>query len=425
VHIAYQIIGDGPVDVLFVCGFLSPLVYLWDLAECAAFFDELASFSRLIILDRRGGGLSDRVGYPPTLEDTVGDTLAVMRAAGSKHPVLFGTTEGAANCVLFAATYPERVSGLILYGTCAKWVRSDDYPWAITREQHEVWMKRIMENWGGPINIEQFGPSRAHDAQFCEWWARALRIASSPGALKAVLEVLRDIDVRDILPAIRTPTLILHRRGDRGIRVGAARHLAGQIPGAKYVELEGQDHFWWIGDSHAILREMRSFVQHLSSPAAPERMLATILLVEVREKDAHGEGPPVPIHLEPTYAFLRQEVARFRGSEIGWRQGRYIATFDGPSRAINCARSVVESLSERDAHVRAGLHTGECEFVAGELAGAALRIAEGVLRIASSNEVLVSSTVRDLVAGAGFRFSDRGLCAIEGISGSWAVFSAQ
>jgi class 3 adenylate cyclase len=240
-----------------------------------------------------------------------------------------------------------------------------------------------------------------------------------------VLEVQQDIDVRDILPAIRTPTLVLHRKDDRAIRVGAARYMAGRIPGARYVELEGQDHFWWVGDRQAILREMKSFVQNLGSPEAPERMLATILLVEVLNQDAMAKGPPAPIHLEPTYAFLRQEVARFRGSEIGWKQGRYTATFDGPSRAIHCAKSIAESLGQRDARVRAGLHTGECEFAAGDLAGAAVQIAEAVLRMAPPNQVLVSSTVRDLVAGSGFQFAERGPCAIEGISGSWAVFSVQ
>jgi DNA-binding SARP family transcriptional activator/pimeloyl-ACP methyl ester carboxylesterase len=421
VHIAYSVLGEGPVDVLFICGYVSPLGFIWDLPDLAAFCEELASFSRLIVLDRRGTGLSDRT-YPPTLEDTVDDILAVMRAVGSKNPVLFGTTEGAANCVLFAATHPGRVSGLILYGTCAKWVRSEDYPWAITREQWEVWLKYLMENWGGPLNIEHYAPSRAHDPQFREWWAKALRTGSSPGATKAVLEVMRDIDVRDILPAIRTPTLILHRKDVRNIRVGAGRHLAGQIPGARYVELEGQDHFWWVGDSQAILREIRSFVQSLSSPVAPERMLATILLVEVMEGDAKGTGPPTLVHFDTIYAFLHQEIARFRGSEVRWSHGRYTATFDGPSRAINCAKSIVESLNRRDTRVRAGLHTGECEFATGELLGAAVQIAKGVLNTAELNEVLVSSTVRDLVAGSGFQYAEGRQCAIEGISRTWTIF---
>jgi DNA-binding SARP family transcriptional activator/pimeloyl-ACP methyl ester carboxylesterase len=335
VHIAYQVLGEGPVDILHICGYLSPLGHIWEHPDCAAFYEGLASFSRLIVLDKRGSGLSDR-GYPPTLEGTVDDILAVMRAVDSKHPVLFGTTEGGPNCALFAATHPGRVSGLILYGTQAKWVRSEDYPWALTREQWVVWLNKHMENWGRPLDIEYYSPSRAQDAQLREWWARALRTASSPAAIKAVLEVMQDIDVREVLPAIRIPTLILHRKGSRNIRVGGGRHLAGQIPGAKYVELEGQDYFWFVGDSQAILREIRRFVHNLSSPVAPERMLATILLVEVIDReDTTEKGLAAPIQLDAVYAFLRQEIARFRGSEFSWSQRRYTATFDGPSRAIN------------------------------------------------------------------------------------------
>jgi DNA-binding SARP family transcriptional activator/pimeloyl-ACP methyl ester carboxylesterase len=421
VHIAYQILGEGPIDILHICGYLSPLGHIWDLPDCAAFYDELASFSRLIVLDKRGSGLSDR-GYPPTMEDTLDDILAVMRAAGSKHPVLFGTTEGGPNCALFAATYPARVSGLILYGTQAKWVYSEDYPWALTREQWAVWLNRHLENWGEPLDIEYYAPSRAHDPQLREWWARALRMASSPGALRAVLEVMQDIDVRDVLPVIRTPSLILHRQDTRNIRVAGGRHVAGQIPGARYVELEGQDYFWFIGDSQAILREIRNFVRDLGSPVAPERMLATILLVEVMEGDAGGDGLLAPFHSDTLHAFLRQEIARFRGSELSWSQGRYTVTFDGPSRAINCAKSIVASLSQRGTHVRAGLHTGECEFAAGELVGAAVQIAGAVLRTAAWNDVLVSSTVRDLVAGSGFQYAEGRQCTAEGISRAWTVF---
>jgi pimeloyl-ACP methyl ester carboxylesterase len=410
------------VDILHICGYLSPLEHFWELPDSAAFIGKLASFSRLILLDRRGGGLSDRVGYPPTLEDTVDDILAVMRAVGSKHAVLFGTTDGGANCVLFAATHPGRVSGLILYGTCAKWSRSEDYPWALTREQWALWLKTHMENWGEPINIEHYAPSRAQDAQLREWWGKTLRSASSPGAIKAVLEVMQDIDVRDILPAVRTPALILHRKDDKAVRVGAGRHLAGQIPGARYVELGGQDHWWFVGDSQAILREIKGFVQNLGSPVASERMLATILLIELMEGGANGKGMPVPLHVDTLHAFLHQEIARFRGSELGWSQGRYTATFDGPSRAINCAQSIVESLSQRDTQVRAGLHTGECEFMVGELVGATVQIADCVLSTAASNQVLVSSTVWDLVAGSGFQYGEGRQCAIEGISRIWTVF---
>lgn len=419
VHIAYLVMGDGPVDILLVSGFVTHLEKIWRLPSLKTFFEELGSFSRVIIFDRRGVGLSERVGYPPTLDDTTDDMLAVMRAAGSKHAVLFGFLEGGPNSMLFTATYPERVSGLILYGTCAKWTWSEDYPWALTSEQYDLWLQRISENWGEALNIQEYAPSRAHDAQLQEWWADMMRSASSPGGIKAVVEVMREIDVRDILPAIRTPTLVLHRKGDRAVRIQAGRYLAGQIPGVKYVELEGQDHWFFIGDSQSILNEMRTFIQNLGSPVVPERMLATILLVELLD-GAVRDG--ISTHLEPAFLFLRQEVARFRGSEVSWSQKRYTATFDGPSRAIQCAKAILGTANQRGIDLRAGLHTGECEFGAGELVGMAVQIAEGVLKTGAPGEILASSTVKDLVVGSGLQFAQREQRVIKGVSGQWGIF---
>ena len=423
VHIAYVVMGDGPVDIIFVIGYISHMEQVWELPEVQSFFEELATFSRVILFDRRGVGLSERVGYPPTLEDTLDDILAVMSATGSKHPVLFGYLEGGPNCMLFTATYPERVSGLILYGTRAKWTRSEDYPWTITREQYDRWLNYISENWGEPLNLNNYAPNRFHEPALQEWWAKLMRLASSPGGIKVVLQVMRDIDVRDILPAIRTPTLILQRRDDKIIRVGAARHLAGQIPGAKYVELEGQDPWFFFGDSQSVLREMEIFVQNLGGPAVPDFMLATILLIELLN-DRNGGGKDYsPMHLDTTYAFLRQEVARYRGSEVSWREGCYLATFDGPTRAIHCAKAIIETANQQDLKLRAALHTGECEFIAGDLVGSAVQIVAGVLQSAAPNEVLVSNTVKDLVVGSGFQFTEREQRVIEGVSGRWGIYS--
>ncbi|MGD2155373.1 MAG: alpha/beta fold hydrolase [Anaerolineales bacterium] len=424
VHIAYQVFGEGAVDIVWVGGFIYNQEQMWEQPSLAAFFEELSSFSRTIIFDRRGTGLSDRVGYSPTLDDTMDDVQAVMRAAGSKHPVLFGYLEGGPTNLLFTATYPERVSGLILYGTCAKWTYSEDYPWALTRQQYDRWLTMISENWGAALNLETYAPSRALDPELQSWWARFMRMSSSPGGIKAVLEVMRDIDVRNILPAIRTPTLVLHRKGDRAIRIGAARYLAGQIPGAKYVELEGQDHWFFIGDRQAILREIEDFIHNLASPAVPERMLATILIIELLD-DATAEGRETPtrLQIEPTYAYFKQEVARFHGSEVTRSQGRYTATFGSPSRAIHCAKTVMEGARQRYIDLRISLHTGECEFVAGELGGNAIKIAKGVLNAAGVNEILTSSTVKDLVVGSGFCFSERGKHAFEGVSGDWRIYA--
>lgn len=418
VHIAYLIWGKGPVDIVWVSGFTTHMEQLWELPSLTGFFDELASFSRVILFDRRGLGLSERVGYPPTMEDTLDDLLAVMRAVGSKHAVLFGYLEGGPNSLLFTATYPERVSGLILYGTCAKWIRSEDYPWALTREQYDRWLQYISDNWGEALNLETYAPNYIHDPQLRNWWAKTMRLASSPGGVKAVLEVMRDIDVRDILPSIRTPTLILQRRDDKAIRVGAGRHLAGQIPGAKYVELEGQDHWFFLGDSQSILREIKTFVQNLGSPAVPGFMLATILLIELIEG---GNGDRM--RLEATYALLRQEVSRFQGSEVSWKDGCYTATFDGPSRAIHCAKAILHAANQREIKLCAGLHTGECEFIAGELVGTAVQIVQGVLKSAGPDEIRVSSTVKDLVVGSGFQFTERDQLVFDGVSGSWGIYS--
>lgn len=424
VHIAYVESGEGPVDILFISGYITHMEHIWELAEFVSFFEELASFSRVILFDRRGVGLSDRVGFPPTLEDTLDDIRAVLQAVDSKHPVLLGYLEGGPNSMLFTATYPERVSGLILYGTSAKWSRSKDYPWALSRKQYDRWLKYISENWGEALNLKTYAPSHAHEAPLQDWWAKLMRLASSPGGIKDVLTVMREIDVRDILPVIRTPTLILHRRDDQAIRVGAARYLAGQIPGAKYAELEGQDHWFFLGDTQSILGEIRAFVQNLSSPAVPEFMLATILLIELLdESDSVQTDLFIPPDFDTIYAFLHQEVARFRGSEVSWRAGCYTATFDGPTRAIHCVKAIIYTATQRQIKLRAGLHTGECEFMAGELVGSAVQIVKHVLKSAAPNEVLVSSTVKDLVVGSGFEFTLRDQRVIEGVPGCWGIFS--
>ena len=263
VYIAYQILGQGAVDLVFVNGFISHLEQIWEEPGLARFFKQLASFCRLILFDKRGMGLSDRVGYPPSLENTMQDILAVMDAAGSRRAILMGVSEGGPASLLTAASYPERVLGLIVYGSMAKWIKSSDYPWALSLEQHDRWLSLLMRDWGKALNIEMFAPSRAKDKAIQDWWARSLRIASSPGEVKKVFEAMRNIDIRGLLPGIRVPTLVLHRTGDRAIRVEGGRFLAQQIPGARYIELHGQDHWWWVGDSEAILREIQTFMKTL------------------------------------------------------------------------------------------------------------------------------------------------------------------
>ncbi len=264
VHIAYQVLGQGPPDLVLIGGFISHLEQFWEEPGLARFLKRLASFSRLILFDKRGMGLSDRVGYPPSMENTREDILAVLDQVGSRRAILLGVSEGGPASLLTAASHPQRAAGLILYGSGAKWVRSSDYPWALSAEQYDRWLSLLMENWGKALNLELFAPSRVKDKDFQQWWARSLRIASSPGEVKAVLESMRDIDVRSLLPEIRLPVLILHRTGDRAIRVEGGRYLAEKIPQARFIELPGDDHFWWAGDSEAILREVEAFIKRLS-----------------------------------------------------------------------------------------------------------------------------------------------------------------
>lgn len=421
VHIAYTELGEGPMDIIFVCGYITHMEQLWELPEICDFFGELASFSRVILFDRRGVGLSDRVGYQPTMEDTLDDILAIMRDAGSEHAVLFGYLEGGPNSILFTATYPELVSGLILYGTCAKWTRSADYPWAITREQYDRWLQDISENWGEAINLKTYAPNFAHQPGLQDWWAKMMRLSSSPGGIKAVLEVMRDIDVRHILPSINTPTLILHRKGDLSIRIGSGRYLADHIPVARYVEFEGDDHWFFLGDTQPILYETRTFIQNLGRPTVPEHILATILMIELLESNKiDGEGSIETVNL---HSALRQEVNRFQGRHIGWNQTRLTAAFDGPSRAIHCSQAIIASVRQQGAHLRGGLHIGECEFFSGEVKGTAVQITESILNSAKPDEILVSSTLKDLVAGSGFQFIEGGAISVAGLPGKWETYS--
>ncbi|NIM92227.1 MAG: alpha/beta fold hydrolase [Anaerolineales bacterium] len=423
IHIAYQVIGDGPIDIFFIGGFTSHLHQAWEEPSLATFINNLASFSRLIVFDKRGEGLSDRVGYPPTLEDTMDDILAVMRGAGSEHAVLFGWNEGGPTCVLFAATYPELVSGLILYGTYAKGCRAEDYPWMISWEQYDIWLDRITKNWGEPHNLEYYAPSRTEDPQLREWWAKTLRMGSSPGGMKAVLEVMREIDVRDVLSVINIPTLVLHRKGDMAIREGAGRHLATHIPGARYVELEGNDHWIFVGDTQSILTEVQEFVQYLGTPFPAERVLMTILAIHSPyTEEVVVEAPSLRTTKD---TLIRSEIARFRGNQISSDGERIIVGFDGPSRAIHCAESLINSAKGLGLPLSASLHTGECELVLGELKGVAVQIAETILNDDTPYTILVSNTVKDLVAGSGFHFNERGKCTIEGVSGEWVIYSLE
>jgi pimeloyl-ACP methyl ester carboxylesterase len=428
--IAYQVVGNAPLDLVYVPGFISHVEFAWDDPDYARFLERLASFSRLILFDKRGTGLSDRVpvNLLPTLEERMDDVRAVMDAVGSDRAALLGVSEGGPMSMLFATTYPERVQALVLYGTYAKRVRADDYPWAPTLEEHRRRLDAVEQNWGGPVEVEQWAPSVAGEDRFKRWWGQFLRLGASPSAARAVLEMTLAIDVRDILPAIRVPTLILHRSGDRRMDVGGSRYLATKIPNAKYVELEGIDHLPWVGDSDAIADEMSEFLTGTRHSAEPNRLLATVLFTDMVESTTRavdlGDARWRSL-ISDHDSLVRGELARFRGREIDRRGDGFLAIFDGPARAIRCALSIVGRVHELGIEVRAGLHTGELDIIESGIAGIAVHTGARVMSLAGPNEVLVTSTVRDLVAGSGLAFTDRGVHELKGVPGRWGILRVE
>jgi pimeloyl-ACP methyl ester carboxylesterase len=427
VNIAYQQAGQGSIDLVFVPGWVSHIEHAWEEPSLAPFLERMARFSRLILLDRRGTGLSDPVEQLPTLEERMDDVRAVMDAAGSERAFLFGISESGPMCVLFAATHPQRTAGLILCNTFACGVGHDDYPWTLTPRQWDTVRTTIATSWGTGITPRLFAPSRADDEAFVRAWGRFERRAVSPGAMNKILDMAMDTDVRHVLPSIHTPTLVIHRTGDSAIHVGSGRYLAEHIPAAKLVELAGVDHFPWVGNSDAILDEVELFVTGARRAAEPDRVLATVLFTDIvdstRRAAELGDRRWRGI-LEAHHALVRTELARFRGREIDTAGDGFLATFDGPARGIRCALAIAAAVRQLGIDIRAGLHTGECELIEDTIGGIAVHIGARVAAAARPGEVLVSSTVRDLVAGSGLRFDDRGRHELKGVPGEWQLFAA-
>lgn len=428
--IAYQVVGDAALDLVVVPGFVSHLEHAWENAAFAHFLERLASFSRLILFDKRGTGLSDRVPLRqlPDLDERMDDVRAVMEAVGSERAALLGVSEGGPMSILFATTHPDRVSSLILYGTYARRLRDVDYPWAPTPEDHRIFIDRTHQDWGGPAGAEVWAPTLADDENFRRWWAQFLRLGASPAAARGVLEMTLQIDVRELLPAIRVPTLVLHRTGDRRIEVGGSRYLAGRIPGAKLVELPGSDHLIWAGDSDAVVDEIEEFLTGSRHLAEPTRVLATVLFTDVVDstrRAARIGDTRWRALVDDHDRLVRAEIARFRGERVERRGDGFLATFDGPARAIRCASAIVERVHELGVQVRAGLHTGEIELIGEGVAGIAVHIGARVASLAGPDEVLVSSTVKDLVAGSTLSFSERGTYDLKGVPGSWRIYRVE
>ena len=428
VHIAYQVVGEGPLDLVYVPGFVSHIEYEWELPRAAKFLQRLASFSRLIRFDKRGTGLSDRVPGIPTLEQRMDDVRAVMDAVGSQKAALLGISEGGPMSLLFAATYPQRTSALILYGSYARRAWAPDHPCGVSEEEMQRALDAMEREWGGPVTIETRAPSMVHDEGYRQWLGNYLRLAASPGAAMAIMRMNMEIDVRHVLPAIRVPTLVLHRTGERLTRVEQARYMAERIPGAKLVELAGMDHTPYAGDADPIASEVEEFLTGVRRVAEPDRVLATVLFTDIvgsTERAAALGDRGWRELLESHHALVRRELVRFRGREIDTAGDGFLATFDGPARAVRCACAISGAVKDLGIEIRAGLHTGECEVMGDKLGGIAVHIGARVSAVAAPGEVLVSSTVKDLVAGSGLEFEDRSMHALKGIPGGWRLFAVR
>jgi pimeloyl-ACP methyl ester carboxylesterase len=426
VNIAYQVVGDGPRDLIIVPGWLSNIEVFWEEPTLVRFLERLATFSRLILFDKRGTGLSDRISDMPMLETRMDDVRAVMDAVSSERAALLGYSEGGPMSALFAATFPARTSALIMIGSFARRIQSPDYPWAPTVDERDQFIEITRREWGGPVGIEARAPSMAHDERFRTWWARMLRMSASPGANVALLKMNSEIDVRHVLPTIRVPTLLIHNVGDRCVDVRDSRYMATQIPGAKYVELDGIDHLPWVGNPEAIFDEIEEFLTGVRTGPDPDRVLATVMFTDIVESTARavelGDRAWRDV-LVRHHTLVRDELSRFRGREIDTAGDGFFATFDGPARAIRCACAISTRVRSLGIDVRAGLHTGECEVIGEKVGGIAVHIGARVAGLAEAGEVLVSNTVKDLVAGSGIGFQSRGVHMLKGIPGEWNLFA--
>jgi class 3 adenylate cyclase len=420
VSIAYQVVGDGPRDLVYVPGWVSHLEAAWEEPTLARYFDRLASFSRLILFDKRGTGMSDRVPESelPTLETRMNDVRTVCDAVGSSEAALFGLSEGAPMCVLFAATHPERTTAIILFGGYARRLEGPDYPWGVSPEANAAFLEEMARDWGGPVGLAARAPSMVDDPRFRETWSRYLRMGASPGAVVALARMNAEIDVRSVLGSVHIPTLVLHRTGDRAFPVEAGRFLAERIAGARFVELHGDDHLPWVGDTDAVLGEIEEFLTGVRSSSTHDRFLATVLFTDIvgsTQRAAElGDGAWGDLLIAHNRR-VREQLARFQGREIDTAGDGFLATFDGPARAVRCAAAIIDALEPLGVEIRAGVHTGEITIAGDDVRGIAVHIGARVAALAGPSEILVSSTVRDLVAGSGLAFEDRGVHRLKGV----------
>ncbi len=431
ISIAYQVTGDGPFDLVMTPGFVSHLECSWEEPLFARQLLRLASFCRLIRFDKRGTGLSDRAAGIPSLEQRMDDIRAVMDGAGSRRAAILGISEGGPMSALFAATYPERTEALILYGTYARTAWAPDYPWGARYDNTDARDEETRRTWGSPEAVRRMvggwlAPSMAEDARYCDWMGRFIRLGASPGAAVALQRMNRLIDVRDVLPSIHVPTLVLRRTEDKVGSIEASRYLAEQIPGARYVELRGSDHMHFVGDADDFVDEIQEFLTGERPAPDYDRILATVLFTDIvdstRRAAEVGDRRWREL-LDGHNASAQRAIARFRGRAIKNTGDGFLATFDGPARAIRCAFALRDEVRQLGLEIRAGLHTGEIELIGDDIGGIAVHTAARVAAKAAASEVWTSRTVRDLVAGSGLEFSERGAFELKGIPGTWPLFT--
>ena len=427
VNIAYQVVGDGPIDLVLTFGWVSHLAYIWEEPAIARFLDRLGSFTRLILYDKRGTGMSDRVYPLPTLEQRMDDLRAVMDAAGSERAAVFGISEGGVVSALFAATYPERTSQLIINGSYPSRLLRPGYPWGIPPDEFEKRIAGVQEIWGRGFTMQGYAPSQLDNPEVVSWWNRFTQFSASPKDAEDLMRMNNLIDIGGILPSIKVPTLIIHANRDKVAPIEAGRYFAEHIPGSRLLELDSIDHWFYFLDADTVIAAIQEFLTGVPATRAPETMLATVLCTQVAQAGAHAVwlgGRQWHDLVDRHHAVVRRALARYVGREVEAGEQGITAVFDGTARAIRCALEIRDELLELGLRIRAGLHAGECEVAGGRPRGVALHVASGLMAAAQPGEVLVTSTVKDLVVGSGLEFAERGTRTFTDVPGSWGLFAA-
>jgi class 3 adenylate cyclase len=426
VHIAYQVVGDGPIDLIYIPTWISQVEHYWQEPRVARFFERLASFSRLIMFDRRGSGLSDPMPGPPTLEEQMDDVVAVLDTVGSERAAVFAQFEAGAMAALFAATHPERTTTLMLYEAMPRVSWAPDYEWALTREEREAYVERSMETWGDGSRLRPLAPRSGDNERFRRWFARLERLSASPATAAGLLRMHAEVDIRSVLPSIQVPTLVLHREQDQFIDIRHSRYLVEHIPGARFVVLPGDEALTFAADGDELLDEVEEFLTGARPTHDPERILATVMFSDIVDSTrfaAELGDKRWRAVIETLETAVMSELARFRGRAVKSMGDGFLSTFDGPARAIRCAAALRETARAHDLEVRTGVHTGEIEVMGNDVGGLAVHIGARVTAIAGPGEVLVSGTVKDLVVGSGIVFHDRGTRELKGVPGEWRLFA--